>query len=327
MSAKLPTISVALCTYNGGKYLSEQLQSLASQSRPIDQLVICDDASTDDTQTLLRDFAATAAVPTRIQLNPKRLGVAQNFQQAISLCHGTFIFLCDQDDRWRPDKVARLLQCFADEKIGLAFSNARIIQSDGSATGRRFWDSISFNSAQQASVKSGHAIPVLLRHAIAAGSMLAFRAKFLPLILPLPDLPRSHDIWISTLIASVAKMAPLDEDLIDYRLHDANQIGIPPAGLTGQIEMARRQIRQNAFGLSADLHQLILSRLTSLRSDWPVADETLDLLRQKIDHSRARQSLPGWPKRLGFIGAELRRGNYAKYSYGYKSVLQDLFLR
>lgn len=327
MSTKTPTVSVALCTFNGGKYLSEQLQSLARQERAIDDLVVCDDGSTDETQAILREFAAGASVPARIEINPRQLGVSRNFQQAISLCRGEIIFLCDQDDRWRPDKVRRMLECFTNDKIGLAFSNAKVIEADGKATGRRFWDSIWFNAAEQASVRDGRALPVLLRHAIAAGSMLAFRTKFLSLILPLPDLPRSHDIWITTLIAAVAQLAAVDEDLIDYRLHDSNQIGLPPGGLRGQIEMARRQIRQNAFGLSADLHEAILRRLTTMRSDWPASDETLNLLRQKIEHARIRQTLPGWPSRLSVVARELRRGNYAKYSYGYKSVLQDLFLR
>ena len=327
MPPQTPSLSVALCTCNGAKYLPEQLESLAKQDRTIDELVICDDASTDNTQTLLRAFAAAAPLPVRLQINPRQLGIAQNFQQSISLCRGDIIFLCDQDDRWRPDKLRRMLECFADEKVGLAFSNARVVDANGLATGRRFWNSIWFNPAEQKSVRDGRVVPVLLRHAIAAGSMLAFRSRFLPLILPLTDLPRSHDIWITLLIASVAPIAVVDEDLIDYRMHGANQIGLPPPGLRGQIQMGRRQISQNAFGLAADLYEAIFERLTASRLDWPITDETLNLLREKIEHSRVRNTLPGWPARLGIINRERRRGNYAKYSYGFKSVLQDLFLR
>jgi glycosyltransferase involved in cell wall biosynthesis len=322
-----PKVSVALCTFNGGNFLAEQLRSLADQDRRIDELVISDDGSADDTLKIIRDFAASAPMRVRFDSNPTRLGPSKNFQVAIERCTGEIILLCDQDDRWRPNKVRRMLQAFDDEKTGLVFSNARIISADGAASDRTFWNSIWFDKSEEARVRAGEAVPVLLRHSIAAGAMLAFRSGYLPLLLPLPDLPRSHDIWMTLLIAAVGEISPIDEALIEYRVHGENQIGLPDEGLSGQIAAARRQIRQNAFGVAADLYAAAVERLTANRSKWSVTDQTLELLEEKVRHSRARDQLPAWPSRLGVINREWKSGNYAKYSYGFKSVLQDLFLR
>jgi glycosyltransferase involved in cell wall biosynthesis len=322
-----PTVSVALCTFNGAKFLAEQLQSLANQDRKIDELIICDDGSADGSIKLIKDFAAAAPMPLKFEVNEKRLGPSKNFQQAIERCTGEIIFLCDQDDRWHPNKITRVLERFENERMGLAFSDAQIIGDDGADAGREFWDSIWFDATEQSRVRGGDAVPVLLRHSIAAGSMLAFRADYLPLILPLPDLLRSHDIWITLLIAAVGRIFPIGEPLIDYRIHAENQIGVPEKGLAAQIAAARRQVQQNAFGLAAEVYQAIFDRLWANKTKWPVTDETLNLIHQKIEHSRVRHELPGWPSRIGVIGKEWKNGNYKKYSYGFKSVLQDLFLR
>lgn len=316
-----------MCTFNGAKFVSEQLESVARQNHAVDELIVCDDASTDETIRIVQTFAATAPFPVRLEINDRQLSPTQNFSKAISHCRGDLIFLCDQDDRWRPEKVQILAQSFQNDAIGLAFSNAKLVREDGTVGGQKFWESIWFNAAERQKIEQGDAVPVLLHHAIVAGATMAFRAKYRPLILPIPDLPRSHDIWIALLIACAGRIAAVDEDLIDYRQHSSNQIGAPAAGLIGQIRMARHQIKVNAFQLAADLHIAADERLRSQYSQWPISARSLKLLREKIEHTRTRHNLPGWPAKLKIIGGEWRRGNYAKYSYGFKSVLQDLFLR
>ena len=98
-------ISIAMCTYNGAEFLSAQLQSILTQSRPPDEIIICDDRSTDDTQSLLRKFAAESAIPINVHINDQNLGSVKNFERAICLCTGDVIALSDQDDVWRNDKL------------------------------------------------------------------------------------------------------------------------------------------------------------------------------------------------------------------------------
>lgn len=91
-------ISVALCTHNGSAYLTEQLASIAAQTRLPDELVVCDDRSSDDTPRLLADFAARAPFPVQVVVNSENLGSTAKFAKAISLCQGDFIALSDQAD-------------------------------------------------------------------------------------------------------------------------------------------------------------------------------------------------------------------------------------
>ncbi len=315
--------SVALCTFNGARFVADQLRSIAAQTRPVDEIVVCDDGSTDGTL----DAVHAAGFPVRVVRNARRLGVTKNFEQAIGLCTGDAILLCDQDDVWHPDKVAVLLARLS-AGPAMAFSNAEVVDAELAPAGYRLWDSVWFDAAEQARVRRGDAVPVLLRHAVAAGSTLAFGAAFKPLLLPIPDLPHSHDIWVTLLLACVGRLDPVDRDLIRYRLHGANAVGLRRHGLLSQVRMARHQLRNGTFAYLAELCAAAHDRLTVHADRWPVSPAVLDLLRAKVDHSRCRHDLPRpWLRRLGVVGREVRRGNYVKYSYGYKSVLQDLFLR
>src|SRR5262249_18454629 len=102
-----PRLSVALCTYHGASYVDAQVASLTRQTRLPDELIVCDDLSTDDTVSILERFARAAPFPVRIHVNEQTLRSTKNFEQAISLCSGDVIFLCDQDDVWEPEKLAR----------------------------------------------------------------------------------------------------------------------------------------------------------------------------------------------------------------------------
>jgi ribosomal protein L7Ae-like RNA K-turn-binding protein len=321
------TTSVALCTCDGERFLREQLDSINAQSRPVDEIIISDDASDDRTAEIVLAFAADTQVPVKWFRNSVRLGVTKNFEKAISLCAGEFIFLCDQDDIWAKDKVAVLLDRIEKASAAMAFSNAAVVNDDGVPLGYHMWDSTWFDTDEQQQMKAGNALPVLLRHAVASGCTLVFRAAYVPLILPIPDLPHSHDIWITQLLACVGRIEPVDRDLIQYRLHGANQVGMRRYGFFDQIRMARQQLRTSAFQYLTKLNEAAAGRLSE-QTDWPVKAGAMDLLNEKIRHSRLRDELPkNWFARLGPILGELCRGNYRKYSYGVKSVLQDLFLR
>jgi glycosyltransferase involved in cell wall biosynthesis len=320
-----PTVSVALCTYNGENFLRAQLDSIAAQTHPPDEIVICDDRSDDSTTKIIESFVAESATPIHWQINPTRLGVTKNFEKAIGLATGDVIFLADQDDLWHPNKISRILLHFSDPRIAHAFSNGQVVDRNSSPLGYALWDSMWFDAVEQQRVRNGDALPVLLRHAVAAGATLAFRASYRPLLLPIPDLQHCHDIWITLLLACAARIYPLNETLIDYRLHSNNEVGLKKHGLLSQIRMARWQLRFGAFQYAAELHQAAMDRLgehdfLTEPAEW--------LLNDKIVHSQIRHAMPrSMFSRIPIILRELRNGRYARYSYGYKSVLQDLFLR
>src|SRR5882762_9087557 len=98
-------ISIAMCTYNGARYLREQLDSIAAQTRPPSELIVCDDNSLDETREIVAGFAASAPFPVRLGVNEQNLGSIRNFERAIKLCEGDLIALSDQDDVWLPEKL------------------------------------------------------------------------------------------------------------------------------------------------------------------------------------------------------------------------------
>ena len=149
-----PRVSVALATCNGARFLRAQLASIGAQTRPPDEIVACDDASEDETLRVLRSFADEAALPVRIESNQPRLGITRNFERAISLCTGDVIFLADQDDVWKRDKIRTLIDVLADRPgVGAVFSNGEVVDADGKPLGQSLWDSLEFDSPDRVNVK------------------------------------------------------------------------------------------------------------------------------------------------------------------------------
>ena len=166
-------ISIALCSWNGAIFLREQLASLAGQSRLPDELIVCDDGSTDETATVVERFTSSSPFPVRLFRNPTRLGTVKNFEQAIAKCGGEIIFLCDQDDVWHREKIAAVSHAFEhDDELAALFTNARQIDESGAVMERSLWDHIGFSQRERRLVSRGRALDVL------AGSELYTQKRF-----------------------------------------------------------------------------------------------------------------------------------------------------
>jgi len=135
-----PRVSVAMATYNGARFIAEQLESLSRQTLPPCELVIGDDGSTDDTLNIVEAFARTAPFPVRIHRNPQRMGHADNFLHTATLCSGDLIAFCDQDDVWLETKLARCCQAFQDRDVVLAVHAAHVVDTNLTRLGRRTQD-------------------------------------------------------------------------------------------------------------------------------------------------------------------------------------------
>src|SRR5882672_9093136 len=143
-------ISVAMCIYNGARFLPRQLESIAAQTRLPDELVVCDDGSSDESRAIVRWFANDAPFTVRLEINERNLGSTRNFGKAIGLCEGDVIALSDQDDVWKPQKLAHLWQVLQQNPgAGYVFSNADLIDERGSPLGRELWDSVRFHGTLQ----------------------------------------------------------------------------------------------------------------------------------------------------------------------------------
>lgn len=322
-------ISVAMCTYDGERFLREQLASIAAQERPPAELVVCDDRSSDSTCEIVREFAAAAPFRVRLHVNERNLGSTKNFERAIGLCGGEVIALSDQDDVWLPSKLRRIAERFeAEPGAGLVFTDAEVVDEHLRPLGYRLWESVGFDAAHQRLVRGGRALDVLLPGWTVTGATLAFRSAYKNLVLEIPDdLALIHDGWIALMIASVAGVSFVEEPLVKYRQHSRQQIGArerrarDEAGARGLKEAMRRP---NSYEEMIAIGGRARRRLAERRGEYG-GGEALAELEARLKHLRARASLPeGRLRRARCVLRELLSRRYHLYSNGVYSAVKDL---
>ncbi len=323
----MATISIALCTYNGEQYLQEQLDSFTAQRRLPDELIVCDDRSTDDTTRIVERFAADAPFTVDLIVNDKNLGSTRNFEKAISLCKGALIFLSDQDDVWLPAKIERIENEFAaNESVGLIFSDADVVDENLKPLGRKL-SSLTFHSTSRKDLQNEKAFESLLNQNFVTGATAAFRASLRGSISPTPTGTPNlvHDAWIALSIASQARILFLDESLIKYRQHTSQQIGLGIAFMED-----RRKFYERTIGnLHGDITRLAMMkeifRDLPLSEPPPPIDRFINAKRDYIEHCEARMNLSrSRAKRLTPVFRELLSGRYRRFSSGLLSAAKDI---
>ena len=338
--ARRLTVSVALCTYNGERYLAQQLESITSQTRPPDELVVCDDGSSDRTPELLAEFASSAGFPVRLhQPEAAPLGPARNFDRAISACAGDVIALCDQDDVWAPDRLQRIEAAFEDSpELALFFSDADLIDEHSRSRGRRLWEALGITPGMWRRFSESDPadrVMMLFDGNLMTGATLAMRASWRDLVLPIPE-GWIHDAWIGMLLSATTDVRMSPERTIRYRLHPAQHtgIGVNPRRLmwlhhaVQRVQLVRRMRKREreaftelARGLT-DAHD----RLAERAEAHPVAPEVLRAFAEKAAHFDARGRMASLPRRWPLVRREIAAGRYRRYSNGWLSVAKDLLL-
>jgi Glycosyltransferases involved in cell wall biogenesis len=326
MSAASPRLSVALCTYNGARFLEPQLESYLAQTRRPDELVVCDDGSTDETLAIVARFEKRASFPVRVVRNETRLCPTKNFEKAISLCTGDLIATSDQDDIWLPDKLALSEAAIAsDPRPGLVFTNAEVVDEDLRSRGHQMWDSIRFGLRARRRVRRGHAFEVLLRQWLVTGATMMFRSEYRPFILPIPE-NWIHDGWIAFIIGALAPVGFVERSTIKYRQHAAQQIGGKKLTWRELYEKAR-EVGPPHFRLAYERFVLAQERLRAFATR--VRDPRfLHLVDEKVEHQRRRLAIAEAPsrwKRVLWTLDELRRGGYLRYSPTSSHFIKDMF--
>ncbi|QGM45247.1 glycosyltransferase family 2 protein [Methylocystis heyeri] len=216
------SISIAMATYNGEKFLREQLESLAHQTRLPLELVVCDDCSSDKTVEILREFAASAPFPVRLHRNEANLGYSDNFFKAAGLCRGEWIAFCDQDDVWLPNKLARVSQAISGvpgDELMLVAHTSLIADENLEPTGQR-----------APNFRRDVRMPRAGRFAAfcIVGFSLVCRATLVREIDPASRpvsywgegrRPTGHDDWISVLANALGDSIYISEPLAIWRRH------------------------------------------------------------------------------------------------------------
>lgn len=204
-------ISVCVATYNGMQWIEPQLRSVLQQIGEADEVVVVDDASSDQTVARIEDLRDPRV---RIFRNERNLGVDRTFERALTLAQGDVLFLCDQDDIWFPDKVERVMQVFRQNPaVTLVLSDARLIDASGRELAPSYFG---IRGRYRAGVVASIVKSTYL------GCVMAVRASmrryFLPFPMPIPG----HDMWIGTVNELYGKTYVLPDPLIAYRRHGSN---------------------------------------------------------------------------------------------------------
>jgi len=322
-------ISIALAVRNGTNFMQAQFDSFLRQTRLPNELIISDDASTDNTVEIAENFARKAPFNVHIYKNNKCLGVTKNFENALSKCSGDIIFLTDHDDVWLPDKIDLMTAYFTRcPEVGAIFSDAIMCDETLADLGYNLWQALWFKPCLQQKVLSGKAFEVFLKYPMVAGMTMAYKSNFHDMLLPFPNYKSCHDIWIILLIAAISKVTIIDKPLAKHRVHTSNQSGMTLKNLYKQYLKAKHQIKENRLNDVLGFHKAVLQRLDKHWNHFQIAPDVKYHLHQKIEHSQNRANMPeNLMKRFPIIFNELIGLRYRKYSYGYKSLLQDVFLR
>lgn len=209
-------VSIAMTTYNGEKFLKEQLDSIVNQTYKNLEIIICDDYSTDNTIDIIKDFQKR---DRRIKLyqNEKQLGVLKNFEKAISLCSGEYIAISDQDDIWVTNKIEIMLSEI-EENI-LIYHDDTLIDRSGKLLHNSFFES------NEIVINKEHKTKALMLDNWILGHACIFSSQLKKDILPIAHEIEHYDMWIAIVASKVGKIKYLNKQLVLWRQHGTNTSG------------------------------------------------------------------------------------------------------
>ncbi len=324
-AGKAPKLSVAMCTYNGDRYVEEQLRSILGQSRAVDEIIVSDDGSSDATLDKVRETVGNlpSGRPVLKTLTGSRLGITQNFARAVSACTGDIIFLSDQDDVWVPSKVERILKEFERHPNSLlVFSDARLVDASLNEIGKSQFQTVRMTNRQRRALTGQRGFEILLRRNVVTGATVAFRRELLQIALPFPR-NWLHDEWLAILAAAKNGLGIIDEPLVMYRQHDSNQCGMRPESITSQVASAASSYRDTKR--YARIRQ-VADRLVETNTNPD--GQRLHHLQLALNFEEKRQCLPASRfKRILYVGRLAITGRYWRYTDGARSILKDILAR
>ncbi|MDR7130092.1 glycosyltransferase involved in cell wall biosynthesis [Algoriphagus sp. 4150] len=204
-----PLVSIALCTYNGSKYLAVQLESVLNQTYLNLEIVIVDDRSTDSTYELLISYQSKYPNIIRLYRNERNLGFIKNFEKAISLCHGSLIALSDQDDIWDCNKIA--IQVENIKESILIYHDSLMVNEEGISLQKSI-------SNLKNMYSGGSPLPFLFNNCVSGHSVL-MKKELIKDILPFPK-EIFYDWWIAFKATQAGTISYLNDTLVHYRQHE-----------------------------------------------------------------------------------------------------------
>ncbi len=335
-----PRISIALCTYNGESFLRQQLDSIAKQTLLPDEIIISDDGSTDATACIVERFKQEVHFRVEWLSNHSNLGTTKNFERAIQACTGDYIFLCDQDDYWLPEKI-QVLSTYLDNHPDqqAVFTDAQLVNDNLISLDKHLFEELRFLPKQKKMWQQGNAIDVLIQGNRVTGCTLAVRREFIARILPFPVDQSSmnfiHDTWIAWTAALENKIQFLDQQTVLYRQHDKQQIGAESKNSPKRLRFIDRFSRTHQQKLNHyKIQEIYFDKILTMLARYPLSDVGgIKKIERARKHFQVRGTLSSNRlKRIEPVVSNFLAGNYhhfldadARWYAPYLAVLGDIF--
>ena len=315
-------VPIAMAVYNGERYIRQQLESFVRQDRLPDELVICDDGSTDATVKIIEEMLGELPFIVRFYKNETNLGYCKNFEKAISLCDGELIFLSDQDDFWFNDKISSLYSWMSERPDFLiAQSNMEITDASLRPSGVTQLDNF---------LGLGHT-----KKDFITGCGAVLRKKLLEVALPFPASGWGHDNWLFNIAMSIGKTGVYERPLMYYRRHEStvsNHFASSVKKLSKLDALKKSGLSDSTIGWRNEIQRCrdVSERIASASQsglspeDFPSIEENLVKLALRIDALNFRIKLVRVPRWRRFFPAFLfwLRSGYAPFK-GWKSFAKD----
>lgn len=224
---KRPLIDILLATWNGERYLAEQIESLLAQTSTDWRLLARDDGSTDGTTDILGRYAALhRECITIVEDSDAGLGACGNFARLMEHSDAEYVMFCDQDDVWLPEKVEHCLNAIRKlekeqepGKPALVHCDLRVVDPDIETIAPSFWRYQKLNPVK------GRFLNRLLIQNVVTGCAAILNRPLARLATPIPAGARMHDWWIALVAAAFGNVGYLPESLVLYRQHGGNTLG------------------------------------------------------------------------------------------------------
>ncbi len=218
----METIDILLATYNGEKYVAEQIESILNQTYKNIHLIISDDCSTDKTRDILKKYENDKRV--EIHLQKENLGYIRNFEFLLKQVKNELYMLSDQDDVWLEEKVEKSLEVLKSKNADMVFGDLEIVDKNLKTIYPSFGDFMLLNRKIKNKIDS---YELNYLYNCVTGCTVLSKKKFIEKILPVPYKSKyvAHDHWMGLIVSLYGKMAYIPEKYIKYRQHGNNQIG------------------------------------------------------------------------------------------------------
>ena len=215
-------VDILMATYNGEKYIEEQIQSILNQTYKEFRLLISDDCSTDETKSILKKFAKK---DDRIILffQDENLGVVKNFEFLLKKVENEYFMFSDQDDYWDEDKIEQSLEKIKESDADLVYTDLEVVDLDLKLINKSFWDL----KALRYKIEKYNNFDAIYLNNFITGCTILCKKCWISKFLPIPKNSKYilHDYWVSLIVSNNGKIAYINKSLIKYRQHYNNSVG------------------------------------------------------------------------------------------------------